>query len=126
MSAHKTTALVTGASAGLGWEFCRQLAERCEVIIAVARRADALADLATELAGQAEVHCIEADLASPLGVARAMEALRQKGPVDFLGVHLLQCDLSVELFLLLQFFQIHSSLGWWSHQQCWQSHQFDK
>ncbi len=84
MSAHKTTALVTGASAGLGREFCRQLAERCEVIIAVARRADALADLATELAGQDEVHCIEADLASPLGVARAMEALRQKGPVDFL------------------------------------------
>ena len=36
------TALVTGASAGLGWEFCRQLADRCDVIIAVARREERL------------------------------------------------------------------------------------
>ena len=38
MPGHKVTALVTGASAGLGAEFCRQLASRCDVIIAVARR----------------------------------------------------------------------------------------
>ena len=84
MSEHKTTALVTGASAGLGREYCRQLAERCEVIIAVARRREALKDLAAELAGRAEVHPVVADLATVEGVARAMEALRQKGPVDYL------------------------------------------
>lgn len=84
MSAHKTTALVTGASAGLGREFCRQLAGTCEVIIAVARRAHALRELAAELEGRAEVHCVQADLCSVDGVARAMEALRQKGPVDYL------------------------------------------
>lgn len=84
MSDHKVTALVTGASAGLGVEFCRQLAGRCDVIIAVARRGERLRDLAVELAGQVELHVVEADLSSIEGVARAMEALRQKGPVDYL------------------------------------------
>ena len=84
MASHKTTALVTGASSGLGAEFCRQLAGRCEVIIAIARREDRLNDLANELAGKAEVHIIAADLATVEGLTRAVEALRQKGPVDFL------------------------------------------
>ena len=84
MSDHKVTALVTGASAGLGAEFCRQLAQRCDVIIAVARRPDRLEALAQELAGSAEVHVLEADLGTVEGVTRTMEMLRQKGPVDFL------------------------------------------
>ena len=37
-----------------------------------------------ELAGRAQVHPVEADLNTVEGVARAMEALRQKGPVDYL------------------------------------------
>ena len=84
MADQKTTAMVTGASAGLGTEFCRQLADRCDVIIAVARRSDRLEQLRTELAGRVELHAIEADLNSVEGVARAMEALRQLGPVDYL------------------------------------------
>ena len=84
MTAPKVTALVTGASAGMGAEFCRQLAERCDVIIAVARRLDRLEQLRQELAGRAEVHPIEADLNTVEGLARAMEALRQLGPVDYL------------------------------------------
>ena len=84
MPNHKTTALVTGASAGLGAQFCRQLADRCEVIIAVARRGDRLAQLQEELAGRVQLHAIEADLTQIEGVARAMEALRQLGPVDYL------------------------------------------
>ena len=84
MSDGKTTALVTGASAGLGEEFCRQLAGRCDVIIAVARRGERLRELALELADQAELHVLEADLNSIEGVARTMETLRQKGPVDYL------------------------------------------
>lgn len=84
MTGHKSTALVTGASAGLGVDFCRQLAERCDVIIAVARRRERLAQLAEELSGRAEVHPVEADLTTVEGVARTMEALRQQGPVDYL------------------------------------------
>ena len=84
MTGHKSTALVTGASAGLGVDFCRQLAERCDVIIAVARRRERLEQLAEELSGRAEVHPVEADLTTVEGVARTMEALRQQGPVDYL------------------------------------------
>lgn len=84
MSEHKTTALVTGASAGMGAEFCRQLAQRCDVIIAVARRGERLDELARELDGQVQLHPVVADLNTVEGVARTMEALRQKGPVDYL------------------------------------------
>ncbi len=84
MSGHKKTALVTGASAGLGAEFCRQLARQCEVIIAVARRPDRLEALRVELSGLAELHVIEADLSTIEGVTRTVEALRQQGPVDYL------------------------------------------
>ncbi|MFT4826486.1 MAG: short-subunit dehydrogenase [Halioglobus sp.] len=84
MSGHKKTALVTGASAGLGAEFCRQLAKKCDVIIAVARRADRLDELKKELSGSAELHAIEADLSSIEGVTRTIESMRQQGPVDYL------------------------------------------
>ena len=84
MSGSKVTALVTGASSGLGAEFCRQLAERCDVIIAVARRRERLVALAGELEGAVEMHCLEADLESVEGVARTLEAIRQQGPVNYL------------------------------------------
>jgi short-subunit dehydrogenase len=84
MSERKVTALVTGASAGLGAEFCRQLAARCDVIIAVARRRERLETLASELADSVDFHCIDADLGSIEGVARTMEAIRQRGPVTYL------------------------------------------
>jgi short-subunit dehydrogenase len=84
MSEKKSIALVTGASSGIGLEYCRQLALRCDVIIAVARRLDRLDALRNELAGRVEVHAVEADLATIEGVAHTMEILRQKGPVDIL------------------------------------------
>ena len=84
MATQKTIALVTGASAGLGAEFCRQLAPRCDVIIAVARRRERLDALAEELGDAVEMHGIAADLGTIEGVARTMEALRQKGPVNIL------------------------------------------
>ena len=102
MSGDKTTALVTGASSGLGAEFCRQLADRCDVIIAVARRGDRLHRLRDELAGRAELHAIVADLTAIEGVARTMEALRQLGPVDYLvnnaglGTHGYFSDLPID------------------------------
>lgn len=84
MKTDKSCALVTGATAGIGAEFCRQLAERCDVIIAVGRRRELLEELAASLAAQAEVHPLVADLTSIEGQTRVIEALRQKGPVDYL------------------------------------------
>jgi uncharacterized protein len=84
MSDNKTIALVSGASSGMGLEFCRQLAARCDVIIAVARRIERLQALTAELSGACEVHPVQADLASVEGVAHTMEMLRQKGPVNIL------------------------------------------
>lgn len=77
-------ALVTGASAGIGEAFCRQLAPRCEKIIAVARRPERLAALARELAAETELVAVAADLTTVEGVTRVLEALRQQGPVDTL------------------------------------------
>ena len=111
MTTHKTTALVTGASSGLGAEFCRQLARRCDVIIAVARREDRLRELASELQGQTEVHVVVADLATVEGVTRTVEALRQKGPVDILvnnaGFGTFGARAKVELSQQLNMIRLH-------------------
>ncbi|HKX79818.1 MAG TPA: SDR family NAD(P)-dependent oxidoreductase [Novosphingobium sp.] len=84
MTQHGETALVTGASSGLGEEYCRQLADRCTRIIAVARRLDRLEALGQELAGKAELVPVQADLATQEGVARTVEAMERHGPVDIL------------------------------------------
>ena len=54
------TALITGASSGLGYEFAKQLSKKGYDIIAVARRTDRLSALAKEL--QTNVVPITADL----------------------------------------------------------------
>lgn len=78
--AAKGTAIVTGASSGIGEEFARQLDQRGYDLVLVARRRDRLEALASEIGG-AEI--IEADLSTPAGVA-AVEERIAKGDVEVL------------------------------------------
>ncbi len=71
------TALITGASSGIGEEFARQLAARGYELALVARREDRLRELAERLPTKADV--VPCDLAS--------EAPDLHGKVEELGVH---------------------------------------
>lgn len=77
--------LITGASSGLGAEFCRQLSDRCRKIILVGRRRDKLDAVAAELSATGvETVVVSADLATPLGLTEVVEKIRQQGPVQIL------------------------------------------
>ncbi len=80
----KIIAFVTGASSGLGAEFCRQLASRCDLVIGVARRQKRLDELAIELDGSADFLGVEADLVTEEGLSRAIEVLRKQGHITYL------------------------------------------
>lgn len=74
------TALVTGASAGIGAAFARELARRGADIVLVARRADRLAALADELRTTGRsVHILPADLTAPRAVASLTAFLTDAG-----------------------------------------------
>lgn len=81
------TALITGASAGLGAEFARQLARRRADLILVARSVERLEELAAELrsAHGVAVEVIAADLSVTEDVERVADRLRDTSdPVDLL------------------------------------------
>jgi short-subunit dehydrogenase len=74
------TALITGASSGIGQEFARRLAPHARSLILVARRHDRLERLEAELARPGlTVHCHAADLADEVQTEALLAALAASG-----------------------------------------------
>ena len=80
-------ALITGASAGLGAEFARQLAASGNDLVLVARRADKLEALAAELrdAHGVDVAVMAADMTDPAAPGELFRQTQERGlQIDFL------------------------------------------
>ena len=81
------TALITGASAGLGVEFADQLASRGYSLVLVARRKEKLDEVDAELAERhgVDVRTVSADLADPDAPRVLFETLQAEGlHIDYL------------------------------------------
>jgi uncharacterized protein len=82
------TALITGASSGLGAEMARQVATEARVLILVARRLDRLGVLKEELTLQhpdLHVYLCQVDLNDPKSIEQLLDYLKDKSiAVDFL------------------------------------------
>ena len=80
-------ALVTGASAGIGAAFARELASRKISLVLTARRVERLQELARELSDKhgIQTRCIAADLADPAAPQRLCDEIAAQGiAIDWL------------------------------------------
>ena len=79
------TILVTGASSGIGKEFCKQLAKPGINLILVARREERLLELKRQFNPSiTKMHSVIADLSTIHGIAHVQDVIRQSSPVDLL------------------------------------------
>jgi short-subunit dehydrogenase len=80
-----STAVVTGASSGIGADLARELAARGHGVTLVARREDKLRELAAELADQVRVEVIACDVTDPDARAALFDEVERRGlTVDIL------------------------------------------
>jgi uncharacterized protein len=84
--AHRGTALITGASTGIGAVYAERLAQRGYDLILVARRRDRLASLAERItnATQRSVEIIDADLNDRTSLAAIEAKLREDASITLL------------------------------------------
>lgn len=82
----KPVALITGASAGLGEAFARQLAARGYDLVLVARRKEKLSNLAKQLGKANSVNAgyLQADLASTAGILKVEKYIQSLDRLDLL------------------------------------------
>ncbi|MEM6703293.1 MAG: 3-oxoacyl-[acyl-carrier-protein] reductase [Acidobacteriota bacterium] len=104
------TALVTGASQGIGAEIARALAARGAAVLVAARSTDKLAALADEIQSTGgRAHALSLDLADAEGIAAAIKAL----PEDWSAVDVLVNNAGITadgLFLRMKLEQWQSVL----------------
>jgi short-subunit dehydrogenase len=82
---NKKTALVTGASSGIGEAFAHDLAKRGFDIVLVARSEEKLNNLAHKLREQVRVEIIKQDLSEEYAAKRVKEKINEMGlEIDFL------------------------------------------
>ncbi|MCV7409733.1 oxidoreductase [Mycobacterium florentinum] len=74
-----STAVVTGASSGIGAAIARELADRGHGVTLVARREDKLRELAGELAGRVRVEVIGCDVADSAARAGLFDEVERRG-----------------------------------------------
>ncbi|MDF0491980.1 MULTISPECIES: SDR family oxidoreductase [Bradyrhizobium] len=82
----KGTALITGASTGIGAIYADRLAKRGHDLILVARNRQRLASLARRLGNETgrKVETVEADLTSPADLRRVEQLIRTNGDISVL------------------------------------------
>ncbi|GAB3370227.1 SDR family oxidoreductase [Lysobacter rhizosphaerae] len=83
---HKGTALITGASSGIGALYAERLARAGHDLILVARRADKLRQLAEELTNRTgrSVETVAADLTDPADLSRIEALLKRDASITVL------------------------------------------
>jgi short-subunit dehydrogenase len=113
MGEGKGTAIVTGASSGLGAAFARALAARGHDLLLVARREERLRAVTAELAGRVDVaaEALVADLSREVDLARVEARIAQLDRIDLLvnnaGFGTWGTFAAVELARHLAMIQVH-------------------